>query len=267
MLPSAIASLAEIEQALERREPAVFLDYDGTLTPIVERPSLALLRESMRETVRRLGECCPVAVVSGRDRADVERLVGLDSLVYVGSHGFDIVGPGGLARQHEEGARFAESVRRAAAAARARLGGVPGVLIEPKRYALAIHYRLVADHDVVRVREAVSQTAAEFPDLRITGGKKVLELRPDADWDKGRAVLWLLDALGLEREGVLPFYLGDDVTDEDAFAALESRGIGIIVGEPSGESRARYRLADVAEVERFLAALIELIDGRQSAQP
>ena len=81
MLPSAIDSLAEIEQALAQREPAVFLDYDGTLTPIVERPDLALLGESMRETVRRLGECCPVAVVSGRDRADVERRVGLDSVV------------------------------------------------------------------------------------------------------------------------------------------------------------------------------------------
>jgi len=263
MLPSAIGSLAEIERALSRREPAVFLDYDGTLTPIVERPELALLGESMRETVRRLGQCCPVAVVSGRDRADVERLVALDSIVYAGSHGFDIAGPGGLSMQHEDGTRFAQSLRDAAAALRARLDDVAGVLIELKRYALAIHYRLAADDDVPRVQDAVSRTATAFPDLRTTGGKKLLELRPQIDWDKGKAVLWLLDALHLDREEVLPLYLGDDVTDEDAFAALADRGIGIVVGAPTIESRASYRLADVAEVERFLAALIELVEQRR----
>ena len=168
--------------------------------------------------------------------------------------------------QHEEGARFGPSLSRAGGELRRRLEGIPGVLIERKRYALAIHYRLVPDGQIGRVHDAVDQTAAGFPELRTTGGKSLLELRPGIDWDKGKAVLWLLDSLGLEGREVLPIYLGDDVTDEDAFAAIERRGIAIIVSEPSVESRARYRLADVAEVERFLAALIEIVGRRRNAE-
>ena len=265
VLPSAIGSFAEIERRLAGRKPAVFLDYDGTMTPIAERPELAVLAAPMRDTVRRLADRCPVAVITGRDRADAERLVGLDSLVYAGSHGFDIAGPDGVAMQHAEAAQLLASLERAEAEVRRRLDGIGGVLVEPKRYALAVHYRLVPDHDVVKVREAVGQTAAAFPELRTTAGKKVLELRPRVEWDKGKAVLWLLDALNLDRADVVPFYLGDDVTDEDAFAALRERGIGVLVGETSDRSLARYRLADVGEVQQFLEALVDQIERSGSA--
>jgi alpha,alpha-trehalase len=259
-LPSALRSMDEIRRQLDERTPAVFLDYDGTLTPIVDRPDLATLSTSMRETVRLLAKHCTVAIVSGRDRSDVERLVDIDSLVYAGSHGFDIAGPGGLRLEHPEGARHTDDLERAAAELRRQLDSVAGVLVEPKRYALAVHYRLVSPQDVSRVRSAVDQVATTFSTLRKTGGKKIFELRPAIAWDKGKAVLWLLDALDLDRGEVLPLYLGDDVTDEDAFAALDGRGLSIRVGEPSTvSSRAQYGLTDTSEVERFLGELTALL--------
>lgn len=258
----ALDHFGEIRRRLAGRQLAIFLDYDGTLTPIVDRPELAVLSEPMRETVRKLARHCTVAIVSGRDRRDVEQLVGIESLVYAGSHGFDIAGPNGFEMQHEEGAKHAPILREAEAELRELIGDVPGVLIEPKRYALAVHYRLVSDKDVPRVLEAVDEVAARHQRIRRTGGKKIIELRPRLDWDKGKAVLWLLEALDLVRPDVLPLYVGDDLTDEDAFAALADRGIGILVGDaPAGPSQAHYSLRDPAEAQEFLEQLVEGTGG------
>ena len=87
-------------------------------------------------------------------------------------------------------------------------------------------------------------------------GKKVYELLPNTDWDKGKAVLWLLEDLHLERGKVRPIYIGDDRTDEDAFRALGRRGIGILVSEEPRPSAATYSLGNPSEVERFLRELV-----------
>ncbi|SMF27943.1 trehalose 6-phosphatase [Tistlia consotensis] len=261
LIPRALECYAEIESQLDARRAAVFLDYDGTLTPIVERPELAVLSQRMKGIVERLTRFCTVAVVSGRDRADVEHLVGIDSLIYAGSHGFDIAGPEGLRIQHEEGAAFAGVVQRAAALLQKDLAPIAGALVEPKRFGVAVHYRQVASGQVLMVEATVDHLLEEMPELRKTFGKKVFELRPRLDWDKGRAVLWLLRALGLERDGVLPFYLGDDDTDEDAFAVLEAKGIGILVGCPARESAARYVLDRPADVGRFLDRLATTLES------
>ena len=261
-LPRILDQPADLRRELEGRRPAVFLDYDGTLTSIVERPELAILSEDMRAAVATLAGFCTVAIVSGRDRADVETLVGLDRLVYAGSHGFDISGPDGLSIQHEEGAAFAASIRRAAERLGQALAPIDGALVEPKRFAVAVHYRQVAENGVSAVEGAVDRVLADAPDLRKTYGKKVFELRPRLDWDKGKAVLWVLKALELDRPDVLPFYLGDDATDEDAFAALANRGIGILVGCPARETSARYVLDRPADVQRFLQDLATILKER-----
>jgi len=259
-IPDALEHFAEIAQRLADKQPAVFLDYDGTLTPIVARPDLAVLSEAMREAVRALAASCTVAIVSGRDRADVERLVGIPELIYAGSHGFDIAGPGGLRKQHKHAAAFQAALDRAEASLREALADIDGALLERKRFALAAHYRLVAPEQVAAVDAAVEAVhRASVAQLRRTGGKKVFELRPNLPWDKGRAVEWLLRTLGLDRHDVLPLYLGDDETDEDAFAALRARGgIGVLVSEePAPHSAAHYRLRDPDAVGAFLRALVE----------
>jgi trehalose 6-phosphate phosphatase len=261
-LPNAFDRRREIGSRLAGRRPALFLDYDGTLTPIVARPELAVLSDAMRAVVRRLAERCTTAIVSGRDRADVERLVGLEGLVYAGSHGFDIAGPGGLRKEHERAAEFLPALDRAEAWLRRELARVDGALVERKKFAIAVHYRLVVDDEVQRVDRAVEVTADDIPELRRTAGKKVFELRPRIEWDKGKAVLWLLAALGLDHQNVLPFYLGDDDTDEDAFVALAERGIGILVAEAPRATAAHYVLADTGEVARFLGALAAMLEER-----
>ena len=103
---------------------------------------------------------------------------------------------------------------------------------------------------------------AGLPELRKTGGKKVFEVRPRMDWDKGKAVLWLLDALGLDRPEVTPIYIGDDLTDEDAFAALKERGISLLVSERPLPTAADYRLRDTEEVGDFLETLSKMLSER-----
>lgn len=105
------------------------------------------------------------------------------------------------------------------------------------------------------MKQAVDEVAQGHRQLRTIAGKKVHELQPDIDWDKGKALLWLLETLGLDPQEALPLYIGDDLTDEDAFRAVEQRGAGIIVTEQPRPTAARYALKDPAEVERFLREL------------
>jgi trehalose 6-phosphate phosphatase len=281
-LPSALASWPEIERRLAGRRLAVFLDYDGTLSPIVSRPELALLPPATRDVLARLARRFPVAVLSGRDREDVAALVGMAELTYAGSHGFDIAGPppapGAPPLRHEAGEGIPAVIAAAAARLAAELAGLEGVLVEPKRFAVAVHYRLAIPRDLPRIERAVDQAAAAFPALRKTGGKKVFELRPAVDWHKGAALHWLLDGLQGGRRAArraggpdtaepwLPIYLGDDVTDEDAFAAVAARGgIGILVAEQPRPTAASYLLRDPEEVRLFLeqlAGLARLPGGR-----
>lgn len=261
-IPSALDRLPDLARRSEGKRFAVFLDYDGTLTPIVARPELAVLSDATRSTVGDLATRCPVAVISGRDRADVAELVRLGSVYYAGSHGFDISGPDGCRMQHQGGVDAAPALRAAEEQLRSRLAGVEGAAVEGKAFAIAVHYRLVQERQVPHVAEVVDSVAGEYPGLRVTGGKKIFELRPRIEWDKGRAVLWLLRALDLDLGAVCPIYIGDDETDEDAFEALAERGIGILVRDGPRETAARYALGDPADVRRFLEGLRSVIDRR-----
>ena len=251
MIPSALEHVQEIARSGNRL--AVFLDYDGTLTPIVGHPEDAWLSDSMRQTLRSLAACVPVAILSGRDLDDVRGRVLVDGIVYAGSHGFDIAGAGGLRK--ERGAAYLPVLDKAETELREELDEIPGAQLERKHFSVAAHYRNVNENDEFRVALAVDAVAARHRELRRMDGKKVYELLPDIDWNKGKAVLWLLETLGLEGRNALPIYIGDDRTDEDAFRALEQWGIGIMVSEQSPVTAARYSLKNPAEVAEFLAAL------------
>jgi trehalose 6-phosphate phosphatase len=139
---------------------------------------------------------------------------------------------------------------------REALDEIPGAQLERKHFSVAAHYRNVSENDTFKVALAVDAVAARHPELRRIDGKKVHELLPDIDWNKGKAVLWLLETLELERGNVLPIFVGDDRTDEDAFRALEKRGVGILVSEQPQITAASYWLNNPEEVERFLRELI-----------
>jgi trehalose-phosphatase len=252
MIPSALDHVQEI--AADCGRVAVFLDYDGTLTPIVSDPEKAMLSDSMRQTLRALAAQVPVAILSGRDLDDIRQRVDIETIIYGGSHGFDIASSHGLHRQ--VATEFLPKLDMAEKELHEALDGIPGARVERKRFSVAAHYRIVKENDVARVERGVSEVAARHRELRRIGGKKNLELLPDVDWDKGKAVLWLLEVLGLECGNNRPTYIGDDRTDEDAFRALEQRGVGILVEEQPRPTAARYSLKNTAEVEHFLRALI-----------
>lgn len=251
-LPSALESIREILKSRTQRV-AVFLDYDGTLTPIVAHPEDAVLSSQMRKIVSHLAQTSAVAVISGRDLADVRERVALDDIVYAGSHGFDIVGPGGLRQENPEAKRLLPTLDKTETQLRERFADIPGAQIERKKYSIAIHFRNVEESRLADIEPRVNEVAAQHPALRITRGKRIFELQPDIAWDKGRAVLWLLRVLGLNMPEVLPIYLGDDLTDEDAFEALRVCGVGIVVRDEPRPTAARYALDSTAEVASFLA--------------
>jgi trehalose-phosphatase len=199
-----------------------------------------------------------VGIISGRDLKDVQDKVGINSIVYAGSHGFDIAGPQGLQVEETVGEEFLPVLDKAEKALSQKLGTLPGLLVERKKFAIAIHYRRVDPAKVEWVEAIVDEVAADQPELRKSYGKKIFEIQPQMDWHKGKALLSLLRTLKLDRQDVLPFYIGDDVTDEDAFRALKGRGIGIVVRDLPYETAAACSLKDPDEVRRFLVQLIPL---------
>ena len=258
-LPSALDRMEQIEECLEGRTPAIFLDYDGVLTPIVRRAEDALISPQMRQAVRSLAGLCTVAVVSGRDLQDVKQMAGIDGIVYAGSHGFDIEGPAGLHLEFQKGVEYLPALDRGEEKLSKRLADIGGVRLERKRFALAVHFREVAEQDIASVEEAVDGVVRDIRGLRKTGGKKIFELRPDIDWDKGKAVRFLMEKLHLEGPQVVPFYLGDDLTDEDAFKELKGGGVGIVVRDEERPTMADYALENPDEVRDFLLRLAHLL--------
>ena len=245
-IPSALQEYDRLLARIGQRRPALFLDFDGTLTPIVSRPDLVALNNEARQVIRSLAGRLPVAVVSGRERAEVESLVAVDGIAYAGSHGFDIRTADGRRHQKSVDGPFFEALDRAEAGLRQPLEAIDGALVERKGRSIAVHYRLVAEPDLPRFHDAVDAVLTGEPRLKPMRGKKVVELEPDIDWNKGKAVLWLLATLGNDNSACVPIFIGDDVTDEHAFAAIAPEGIGIVVADPQGEAgrltRASFRV-------------------------
>ncbi|MGB3616943.1 MAG: trehalose-phosphatase [Catalinimonas sp.] len=260
-LPSALDRFDDLLNAFGGRQVALFLDYDGTLSPIVPDRHAAQLSEEMRDKIRRLATHRRVVIVSGRDRADVAEKVALPELLYVGSHGFDIKGPE-LEEQHEGGRRVLPELDAAEASLRRKLAAVPGAEVERKRYAIAVHYRQVAADRKEEVKQAARDEAREHPVLKPAGGKSIVELKPNFDWHKGKAVRFLLDVLALDPAQTVPLFVGDDLTDEDAFRALREVGIGVLVGNHGETTAAHYALRDVPEVSRFLDRVLQEIEAQ-----
>jgi trehalose 6-phosphate phosphatase len=203
----------------------------------------------------------PVAILSGRDLDDLRGRVLVDGIVYAGSHGFDIAGAGRLRR--ELGAAYLSVLDEAETELREALDEIPGAQLERKHFSVAAHYRNVNQQDAFRVALAMDAVAARHRELRRIDGKKVYELLPDIDWNKGRAVLWLLETLGAERGNALPIYIGDDRTDEDAFSVFNKRGVGILVSEQPQVTAASYSLNNPEEVERFLQKLTDCLQASE----
>jgi trehalose 6-phosphate phosphatase len=253
VLPSALEKMNDFSG---RHQLALFLDYDGTLTEIVDDPDRAFLSKEIRSVIRRLSLIIRVAILSGRDVEDVRRLVNVQGIVYAGSHGFDIIDASGTRQNNPGWLSFLPSLDIAEKKLRETMKEIHGVGIDRKQFAIAVHYRNVEDSLVAKVRESFEKVASSMTKLRKSEGKKVLELLPDFEWNKGAALISLLKMSGFERKKVTPIFIGDDLTDESAFLAIHQKGIGIIVSEENKPATfARYSLRSPAEVKLFLKRL------------
>jgi trehalose 6-phosphate phosphatase len=260
-LPDALQALGA---GLDPRRPAVFFDFDGTLSDIVDDPDSAAPVAGAVGALRKLAAQCPVAVLSGRDLADVTSRLGVPGIWYAGSHGFELTAPDGTHHQNDAAAAAIPVLEEAAGELRDRLGSIAGVAVEHKRFGVAVHYRNAARDRVGDVAAAV-RAAGRRDALRVTTGREVIELRPDMDWDKGKTLRWVIDHLrGDGPDSPVPIYLGDDITDEDAFDAVRPDGVPILVRHTEDGDRATaalYALDSPARVTEFIERLAQRIDG------
>lgn len=259
-LPSALDDPAPVMACVLQPAAALFLDFDGTLSPIVARPGDAVLAPPVRALLRRLARHRRVSILSGRDLAALRTRIDLDELWYAGSHGFEIAGPDGVHWEHPRAQGSRGQLDRAETRLRSLTAGFPGTEVERKAFAVAAHYRRLAEHRVAAFLSAFDTLAEGMPCLRPGSGKKVRELRPDIDWDKGQALQWLSRAQGLQPGRACRLYVGDDLTDEDALAVLGPADIGIVVEAGRRPSRAHYRLHDPAAVSALLGLLAERLE-------
>ncbi|KAK7858983.1 putative trehalose-phosphate phosphatase 10 [Quercus suber] len=375
--PSALSSFEEIKSVAHEKQMVVFLDYDGTLSPIVNNPDQAFMSTEMRSAVREIGEHFPTAIISGRSRDKVFQFVRLNNIYYAGSHGMDISTPSVSLNygNHKHQTRTIDEKMRSAVreigehfptaiiSGRSRdkvfqfvrlnniyyagshgmdistpsvslnygnhehqtrtidekgndvvnfcpvrdflpriqtikdklekiakdikgasvednkfclsvhfrcvneeikdklekiAKDIKGASVEDNKFCLSVHFRCVNEENVGKLKEMVESTMEFYNDFRITEGKKVMEIRPIINWDKGRALQYLLDTLGFENSSnVLPIYIGDDKTDEDAFKMIKSigRGFPVAVSTTPKETEALYSLRDPTEVMSFLILL------------
>lgn len=252
-LPNALDSYGQLIGITGARDPLLVLDYDGTLSPIVSDPGAATLVEGAAEALRRQSDVSPVAIVSGRDLADIRDRVGIPGIWYAGSHGFELMGPDGSYHQNEEAAAAGPVLERAAGELHVNLEHIPGVRVEHKRFGVSVHYREVAPQQVDEI-VAAAHRLAQRDDLRVANGRKVVELRPDVDWDTGTTLAWIRARVD-PSASLLPMYIGDDLTDEDAFDAIRFGGVGIVVrhGEDGDrKSAARFTLESPDQVGELL---------------
>lgn len=255
-----------IKQLRDAGHILLLIDYDGTLTLIMERPELANLSEGTRRLLQTLSHerRFTLAVISGRGLSDLKDKVGIIGIIYAGNHGLEIEGPG-VTFVNPAAEELRPILRVMYHVLSRALGTTKGVFVENKGLSLSVHYRLAEGHRATEVERIVKEVvggAEAAGQVKITSGKKVSEVRPAVTWDKGMAIRLLMKKYGEggKNSKLLPIYLGDDLTDEDAFDVIGKyeNGISVLVGEAEQESAARYFLKSPDEVTIFLEMLLEL---------
>jgi trehalose 6-phosphate phosphatase len=250
-----------IHKRIERAKRIfLFLDYDGTLVPIRKTPDRALFPPSKRDFLRCLGQRAFVGIVSGRSLSEIQALISIKDIAYIGNHGLEIF-YGQRCWVHPKAKRTEPILKDVLEKIRRKTKDFPGILVENKRMTAAVHYRLADPVLCKPLKEIITKKIEQNGrGLKMTEGKKVFEIKPNVPWDKGKGVLKLMDWVNPKGRSRL-IYIGDDQTDEDAFRAInhsDRSAMTIHVGQMKN-TQARYRLATVNQVWMFLKDLLSLI--------
>ncbi|ONM04786.1 putative trehalose-phosphate phosphatase 6 [Zea mays] len=272
--PSALAMFDQLVAASKGKQIVVFLDYDGTLSPIVDDPDAAYMSDTMRRAVRSVAKHFPTAIVSGRCRDKVFEFVKLAELYYAGSHGMDIKGPAKGSRHtkakgggvlFQPASQFLPMIEQVHDSLVEKTKCIPGAKVENNKFCVSVHFRCVDEKSWITLADMVKSVLKDYPKLKLTQGRMVFEVRPTIKWDKGKALEFLLESLGYaDCTDVLPVYIGDDRTDEDAFKVLRKRGqgVGILVSKHPKDTCASYSLQEPAEasIPRVMEFLLRLVE-------
>jgi trehalose 6-phosphate phosphatase len=237
----------------------LFLDFDGTLAPMQNNPAQCILPpgiKSQLEEIASSGKAC-IVILSGRTVNDIKRRVQIRGIYYGGNHGLEISGPN-LRYVHPDALQGRPIINKICRKIEKEVGDMEGALIEKKKFGFTLHYRMADKESKTSIKKIFYRIIAEGPGSQafsVLRGKKVLELVPRIQWDKGKAALFLLEK---QKRDYLPIYVGDDLTDETAFQTLREVGLTIRIGK-SKKSAAQYYLKGQREVLRFLKHIHDLM--------
>jgi len=243
----------------------LFLDFDGTLAPIVSKPALAALPDLTRDVLNAVAAlpAVTISIVSGRSLKDLTNRVGISGLIYAGNHGLEIEGMG-LAFEHPAAVELSAAVRNITGWISAQAGALEGIEVESKGLTTSVHYRRSSRSIQATIERLLRKfVPADDPRIEVREGKMVLEIRPRVPWDKGHAVRWIRDRLN--QDGALPIVIGDDMTDENAFTAFDD-AITICV-DPARPTAASFRLESPDDVRAFLVWLARVWASRGARLP
>lgn len=249
-----------IARRIKGRKIFLFLDFDGTLSPIAPTPEKAVLPKKTGALLEKISKSpyVKMAFISGRSLSDLKKKVGIKNVIFVGNHGLEMEGPG-IRHRTAVSISYKRVMERIKNDLLEKTTCIPGVFIEDKGFTISLHYRLVERRRIDLLKKIFYETVILFmvnENIVIEEGKMVFEIKPAVPWDKGKAVSWLLSKKISESkaDGVIPFYLGDDTTDESAFPEVKKIGFAVRVGGPK-KTNAEYYLKDTDEVGIFLNRL------------
>ncbi len=254
------SNIEKIKKNLKDKFIYLFLDFDGTLSEIARKPSLAVFPEANRESLESLKrkKNFRVAIISGRSLKNLKKVIGIKGIYYSGNHGLQFSAGHSYSCRIPKGYR--KILRKIKKESAQRFGRIKGVLIEDKEITLSIHYRMVDKKDIFAIKKGFDDIIRPFiksGSVKLIKGKKVFEVKPPVDWNKGKAVLSLMreEKRISKNSNLIPLYIGDDITDRDAFRAIRGEGLTIFVGREKGMLGAQYYLKNTKEVTKFLKIL------------
>jgi trehalose 6-phosphate phosphatase len=246
------------KRLLSASKVELFLDYDGTITPIHKTPSEAILAPDTIHILQQLLQLpnVRVTIVTGRSMKDIQRFIPFEDIRLIANHGFQIY-QDKTEWIHPDAQSSQLKMHELQDILNKSLESFPKAYVEGKQFTLSIHYRNAAAQDVPYIKELTLKAISSFdPKLVITEGKEVIEVRPPVKWGKGHAVRKILNANSYPPNS-MKIYIGDDMTDEDAFQVLKTSGITIHVGE-TPDTKAQYYVDNVKEVLQILKMIIKL---------
>ncbi|MBU0683583.1 MAG: trehalose-phosphatase [Candidatus Omnitrophota bacterium] len=262
------------KRKIKSKEIYLFLDLDGTLCPLRRRIDNVVLSADKRMVLEKLNSLdnVSIAIVSGRKISDLQKIVGIKNLVYVGNHGFELQGFGGQKTVTflKKFKRYEKLMNKIKTNLEKTLEKYNGVVVEDKGITLGVHYRQITQKMLKEVKCVFENVVAPYRNngkVLIRSGKKVWEVRPPVNWNKGRMVSWIFaQVLKKRRINAAAFCMGDDKTDEDMFKEFKGnrKVCTIKIGKKIDHSNAGYYLENTTEVADFLKKLYRFKSRKES---